>query len=683
MRPHSSLILAGLFLLIFPLSATAETQDGIRITADSIGYDKKDETYRASGNVRIEWNGAVLTSDGATLRNSDSQATATGNVLIEKGDDTLRAESVSLNLDSQLGEISNGNLFVKRGNFHLLGAEMQKTGENDYRIRKGYFTTCDSKVPSWKFSASELDVTREEYAVGKNAIFYIKDIPVLYLPYIVYPVATDRQSGFLIPRIGVSSLKGFYLEIPYYLVISPSQDATFFLDIQTKRGAGLGADYRYILPSGSKGELKPYLIYDTERDMMRGSLKATHQQIFSPTLFFRADLDMTIDRDFYRDFGEETGEYNKQYLESTAFLTKHWERNSLTTELKFYEDLYAASNGATLQKLPTITFTSFKQQVAGTPFFVSLDSNFTNFHRENGVKGQRLDIQPTLTYYTSPGGILEGSAWVGYRERIYNTYGGNSSNDLSEMGLPVVGASLSSTLTRVYEVNWGRLKKLKHTFIPQVGYSYMPLKNQDELPFFDYDDRLVAQNMISYSFTNYLTGKYLTEDNIPRYVDLAYFRISQGYEFSDTRRDVLAVVDEQRPFTDIRAEARINLMQWLFFNLDSRFNPYQLRFTTANVGLDATDKTGNSAGFSYHFSRDSVNYLQAALNISYVKPFIFHYVARYSLDSNRFLESVYALEYKQQCWGVNLSYHDRIDNKSFLVNFTLSGIGALGKVKAF
>lgn len=683
MRYNSSLILAGIFLLSMTPAAVAESPDGIKITADSIGYDKKDDSYRASGSVRIEWNGAVLTSDSAILDNRTSQATATGNVLIEKGNDTARADTASLNFDSQLGELTNGNLFVKRGNFHISGTEMQKTGENDYHINKGYFTTCDGKVPSWKFGASELDVTREEYAVGKNAIFYIKDIPVFYFPYIVYPVSTERQSGFLIPRVGVSSLKGFYLEIPYYQVISPSQDATFYLDIQSKRGAGLGADYRYLLTSGSKGEFRPYLIYDTDRDMMRGILKANHQQTFSSTLFFRADLDLSLDRDFYRDFGESSGVYNAQYLESTAFLTKHWERNALTAEVKFYEDLYAASNGSTLQKLPTITFTSFKQQVSDTPFYVSLDSNFTNFHRENGIKGQRLDIQPTLTYYTSPGGILEGSAWVGYRERLYNTYGGNTGENLDEMGLPVVGATLSSTLTRTYDVNWGRLKKIKHTVIPQLDYSYMPLKNQDDLPFFDYNDRLVAQNMITYSFTNYLTGKYFTEDNIPHYVDLAYFRISQGYEFSDTRRDVLAVVDERRPFTDIRAEARLNLMQWLFFNLDSRFNPYELHFTTTNVGVDATDKTGNSVSFSYHFSRDSINYLSGAVSFSKLKPLILHYAARYSPDSGRFLESVYALEYTQQCWGIGISFSDRPNNQSFLVSLTLSGIGSLGKIKPF
>ena len=682
MRYRTSQLLAGLVILLLPLAAAAETSDGVKITADSIGYDKKDETYRASGKVRIEWNGAVLTSDGATLRDRDSQATATGNVLIEKGEDTLRADAVSLNLDTQLGQITNGALFIKRGNFRLSGAEMLKTGENDYRIKKGFFTTCDGQVPSWKFSASELDVTREEYAVGKNAVFYIKDIPVMYLPYIVYPVATERQSGFLIPSVG--SRNGFFLQIPYYLVISPSQDFTFYSDVQPKKGVCLGADYRYILRAGSQGELKPYLIYDWDRDRVRGSLKGTHQQTLSPTLFFRTDLDMTLDRDFYEDYSEESGEYNRQYLESTAFLTKHWERHALTTEVKYYQDLYADTNGATLQSYPAITFTSFRQQVGATPFYLSFDANFTNFHREHGVKGVRFDLQPTLTYYATLGGILEGSAWFGYRERIYSTYGSNSGDSFDEMGLPVAGASISSTFSRVYDVAWGRMKKLKHIVIPQIDYTYMPYENQDQLPFFDYKDRLVPQNMVSYSITNYLTGKYLSDDGTPLYADLAYFRISQGYEISDSRRDVLAVVDDQRPFTDIRTEARINLLKRLSFDLDSRFNPYDVRFTTANTGISVSDNRGNSAGLSYRFSRNEVDYLEGRLTASYLHPFTFHYASRYSFDSGRFLESVYAMEYKQKCWSVILTYHDRIDkNNSFLVSFTLSGIGALGKVKAF
>lgn len=251
----SRLLLAFLLVLVFSagspaFEATLPVPGGLNVKADSITYDKKTDSYDAVGKVRIDWSGVIMFADQVSLRQSDNLAIAQGNVLFRKGEDTLDADRVTLDLETSKGEVENGRLFVKQGNFRLSGARMMKTGEDDYHVEKGFFTTCDGPVPSWKFGAAELDVTRNEYAEGKHAVFYIKDVPVLYFPYIVYPVMEERRSGFLMPRIGLSSKKGFYLEVPYYLVVDPSQDATFYLDVQTKRGAGVGAEYRYMLRAG-------------------------------------------------------------------------------------------------------------------------------------------------------------------------------------------------------------------------------------------------------------------------------------------------------------------------------------------------------------------------------------------------------------------------------------------------
>jgi LPS-assembly protein len=676
-------LLLGCVVPSLASEAVLPDSGGVQIKADSIAYDQSSEAYKATGKVRIDWSGIILFADTVFLRQQDNQAVAEGNVLFIKDENTLRGTSASMDLETEQGEINDAALFVKEGNFRLTGKTLQKTGVEDYHIENGTFTTCDGEVPSWKFKAAELDVSRNEYAVGKHAVFYIKDIPVLYFPYIIYPVQEERQSGFLLPHIGVSSKKGFYLEIPYYQVISPSQDATFYLDIQTQRGVGIGANYRYLLRSGGHGEANSYIIYDTDESKLRGIFDLNHQQSFSPTLFLSADINLTLDRQFYQDFGEASGVYNMQYLESSAFITKHWERFSLTSEVRYTENLYAENNKATLQELPIITFTGLKQQLADTPFYVSLDSNFTNFYRQNGLQGQRIFLNPRLTFYNSPLQGIEIAAWGGYQQRFYNTYGGDVATGSSDMGIPEVGASLSTTLSRVFDLEWGDLKKVQHTIIPEVSYAYLPLRNQDGLPFFDYNDRQVAQNMIGYSITNYLTGKYLSPDSPATYRDLAYLRLSQGYEFSGTRRDVLTLVDDQRPFTDIRVEAKVNPTDRISLLLDSRFNTYQVHLSTINIAANVSDSVGNSARLGYSFSRDEVNYLEGGLSISYIEPFVFHYMTRYSFDTNDFLESYYALEFKQQCWGLNFSYRERPGDSSFLVSFTLSGIGALGNIKAF
>jgi LPS-assembly protein len=656
---------------------------GIKINADSIAYDKNSDSYNASGKVRIDWSGIILFADTVSLRQQENRAVADGNVLFIKDENTLQGSQATMDLATQQGEIQDATLFVKSGNFRLTGKKLQKTGDDDYRIENGTFTTCDGEVPSWKFKAAELDVSKNDYAVGKHAVFYIKDVPILYFPYIIYPVLEERQSGLMIPRTGLSSKKGFYLEIPYYLVISPSQEATFYLDIQSKRGAGIGANYQYLMRSGGHGEAQAYLIYDTTENKMRGNLLQSHQQSFSPTLFFSSKIELTLDREFYQDYGEATGEYNRQYLESSAFITKHWEKYSLTTELRYTEDLIAENNKATLQELPIITFSGLKQQLFNTPLYVSMDATFTNYYRQEGLQGQRIALHPMLSFYSAAIPGIESAAWVGYLQRFYNTYDGELAPGESDSGIPDVGASFSSTLSRVYDLDWGNLQRVRHTIIPEIGYSYLPLKNQENLPFFDFTDRQVAQNMVSFSLTNYLTGKYPSPDSPASYRDLGYLRISQGYEFSGTRRDVLTLVDDQHPFTDIRVEAKVNPTERLAFLLDSRFNPYETNFSTTNIAADVSDSAGNSARLGYRFSRDEVRYLEGRFTVSYLDPFVFHYLTRYSFDTKDFLESYYALEFKQQCWGVNFSYRERPGDRRFLISFTLSGIGSLGNFKSF
>lgn len=651
--------------------------------ADTLTYEKADDVYRALGDVHLEWDGMKLVADSALLREAESTAEAEGNVVLTKDDDILRADRVTLNFDTEKGEIRNPDFFMRRGNFHLRGNNMQKVGAEDYRIDKGYFTTCDGTVPSWKFSAKDIDIVLGEYATAKNALFYVKDVPVLYFPYIIFPLKRERQSGFLMPKVGTSSKKGFNLDVPYYWAISRSQDATFDLDIQSKRGVGTGLDYRYIRKTGSEGTFRGYLIYDTKAEKFRGELSERHLEQFSPTLVFKSTVNYVSDHDFYRDYAEAFGTYNQKTVESDVFLTKHWRRFVLTPELRFTQDLEAPSNVATMQKLPVITFMG-TERLGPSPVYLTLDSNFTNFYREQGLMGQRVDMHPTVSLYANPAGYLQGSAWVGYGHRLYNTYDGGNVNGFRNIGLFDTGASISSTMAKVYDTGWPNLTKLRHMIVPEITYTYVQQRNQESLPFFDFNDRVVFENRIGYSISNYLTGKVVGEGDAPAiYREVAFLKLSQGYDFSGTRRDLLTSYDELHPFSDVRVEARVNPTKNLSFETDSRYNPYHTNFSTANVAVNLKDQLGDLLGLGYRFTRTQFDYLEGRLGIALIKPFIFNFNGRYSINAGAFLESYYSLEYKQQCWSVIFSYGDRQGNQEFFVNFALAGIGPFGRIRTF
>ncbi len=688
MKIFKALMLLPHILLVLALAQVALAQDltpvgPVRLGADQLSYEEGNGTYQAEGNVRIKYDDVTLQADNAVFKQEEGEAVVSGNVVMEREGDVLHGDRIRLNTVTEEGEVANGDLFIKKPNFHIRSEQMSKQGKDEYHMERGSFTTCDGDSPSWRFTARDLNLTLEEYATGKDVLFYVKDFPLLYLPYIIFPVKQERQSGFLLPRIGNSSKKGFNFNLPFYWAITPSQDATFNLDIQTKRGVGTGIDYRYLVKGGSGGSLGGYGIYDTSQSRFRGEILQRHLDATSDSLTFRSDINLASDRDFYRDFADATGEYNRQYLDSRAALTKKWRDHVLTAELIYIENMDAVSNKNTLQQLPSVSFTTIRRKLGRSPFFFSLQSDITNFYREQGTQGQRLTLHPTVTAYFQPARTLDVAAFAGYSQRFYNTHGDVQNNGAQGKGIADAGLSISSSFARVFDTGLPAVPKVRHLLLPEIAYSFVQEKTQDESPFFDYDDRVLGQNLVNLSLSNYFTGKFLQADGSSLYREIMFLRLSQGYQVSGSRRDLLTLADEGRTLTDLRLETRLSPFAGLSLDLDSRFNTYRGRFSTNIVNADFSGENGNRLAVGYHFSRETLEYLEGRVGVGLVKPLIFNYTGRYSFEKQDFLESIYALEYKHQCWGVTLSYRDRPDNREFMLTFTLAGIGAVGPLKTF
>lgn len=658
-----------------------EADDGIRIKADALDHSQSDDVITATGNVVLEWQGATLTSDNATYDRQKKFLKAGGKVVITKGGDAVRGESVSLDLDSGRGELVRGSIFLKQNNMHITSDSITRTGEDDYSASQGTYTTCDAEIPSWKFGASDLDVTIDEYGSAQDVVFYIKDVPVFYFPYLVFPAKRERQSGFLFPRFGWSRKKGAEIDIFYYLAISPSQEATIDLDIQTSRGVGTGLDYRYLRKRGSTGNLGGYLIYDLNTDSLRGSIAQSHREIFSPEMNLRTSINMTTDRSFLSDYGEKSGDYNRQSNDSTVNFLKTWQNYALTANLRYTQDYYAASNDATLQTLPEIGLAAVRQQIFSTPLYFDLDSSATNFYRESGVRGQRLYGFPRLTLVTGIPGYLHVSAYGGAHLRAYHTDGIPPASPIKDSDgslLPETSVHLATSFSRVYDINGDTLQKLRHEITPEVDYRYTTDQDQSRFPLYDFTDRIVHQNMLYYSLTSFLGGKFRNGE-ASEYRDLMRLKLTQGYSISGGRRDLLTLVDVNRPWTDLILESETWLHPQVRLTLDARYNVYDRRISSIAPGAELDDRRGTTAGISYRMAHHEVEYLEGRLATKILRPWVLGYSTRYSFDRHNFLESVYSAEYRHQCWSVLVSFIDRrVTNPSQSVHVSFNLLGAFG-----
>ncbi len=309
----------------------------IRMRADHISYDKTENTYVAEGKVEIWQGDRKLTADRVSLNAGTNEAEATGNVVLVQGGDVLQSKEMKIDLDTSRGIVLKGTLFLKQQNFYLRGEEIERVGEDTYRVKEGNFTTCDGDSPAWRFTGRETLVTLGEYASVHGATFEVKKIPLLYSPYLFFPVKTERQSGFLTPGVSYSNVAGPELKNAYFWAISKNTDATFYLDLAPQKGYGEGVEYRYIREKGSAGSFYGYHIREEDgyrqkytdqlgRPPDRWGWDLRHEEYFSQTFFAKARLRDFSDRLYLKDYGLTYQDRALEQAYSILSLTKNWER---------------------------------------------------------------------------------------------------------------------------------------------------------------------------------------------------------------------------------------------------------------------------------------------------------------------------------------------------------------------
>lgn len=664
------------------LAAEQAAAPGMVIRADAMSHDLASDTIKADGKVEMTWQDMTMTADHATFNRTTHTLTATGTVHLIKAGDTLSGDQLVMDTETGRAEMENGRIFMTQGNFRADGKQIARLGESDYALRSGGLTTCDAGVPSWKFGASELDVTLEEYATGRNVVFYVKDIPVFYFPYLILPVKRERQSGLLFPKFGNSSKRGLFVDIPFYWAISESQEATIDLDVQTKRGVGLGVDYRYLRSRTSEGSVGGYLIYDNNEKKERGQLVQFHKEQFSDSFNLITSLNLTSDRTFLQDYADQSGEYNRQYYDSRVVLTKFWDQWLTSAQAIYTQDFYSSSNTTTLQRAPELSLYGVREQLPGIPrLYLDLDLLLTNYYREKGLDGKRMVLAPRLTTTQELfDGRLNLSLFGGVQLRGYDTDSATTTGIKEDqlVAVPEAGVQLSSAFSRLYDIKLLDLERLRHELVPTLSFLYVGDKDQSSVPVFDHLDRMNAQQTITLSLANHIGGRIAKQGGIAEYRNLMTLRLLQSYTPSGTRSNLLTLTDDSRPWSDLALESDTWLHRHFRLLADLRYSHYTHRIAGTASGFEYNDQRGNTGRISYRMVDRQLDYLEAGATIALTNPVHLAYSTRYSFDKRDFLESNYTLEYRHQCWSMIVGYQERPNNRTWTVNFNLAGLFGIG-----
>lgn len=232
-----------------------------KIYADKITYKKKEGILLANGNVKLVDNKNTITAEYVKYNIKTKEVDAKKNVaLIDLKGNKLLASQLKYNLNTEIGEAYNIKSTMNDGSYaEAIKGNFNKK-KNLYSLKKTNYTTCKEKYnlkgklcPSWILSSKELIHDKKNKKVKhKNVFLKVKNIPILYSPYISHPDPTvKRQSGFLPPMIKTISNIGRTIKTPYFHVISKDKDITIMPILYTNENSIMNMSYRQAFKNGN------------------------------------------------------------------------------------------------------------------------------------------------------------------------------------------------------------------------------------------------------------------------------------------------------------------------------------------------------------------------------------------------------------------------------------------------
>lgn len=634
---------------------------------------------------------------------------AKGNVSISDDTDQLLAEEGALDLNNETGTFKEATILRETMDLHLEGETIAKTGVNTYRIQNGWVVTCKVKeenTPPWSFAASETQVTQGEYAVMKHATFRIKDVPVLYTPWLMVPVGNKRQSGLLFPEFSSSERNGFGFNLPLFINLSDSSDLTLYPEYYANRGIMPGIEYRYVLGAQQKGSLMASYLDDdlsdpsnaeywqetdyTHTNQDRYWVRGKLDHDFDNDVVTRVDLDIVSDRDYLTEFNagvtgfQESndnfsdvfgrGFQNKtsDLRENSLKLLKTWDGMALEGVFLGINDVREDETSPTpLWKLPSLDFTG-SQEIGDTSLTLDWDTDYVNYYRENGVGGHRFDLYPRLSAPIPLGPYFESRAEAGVRETFYSvqTFGDGEwdKDDTPNRLLGDFHAEIGTTLLRDFALNMGDTKGITHNLRPYIKYDYLTDTDQEDLPDFDSVDRKDDQNKITYGIDNFfdLFGSNSKGKDTER--EYGHLKIQQSYDLRDEASD--------NPFSAVNVKFRWNPIETAKLIYKTDIDVYGAGFTSHTVEASYENSRGDFLNFDYRYGDEGdTQQINLDAKAQLFDTIFAAYTIEHSLSESSVIEQNISLMYQPACWSVELQSKYTPGDHIISVLFNLANIG--------
>ena len=687
------------------------------ITADYGHYNPTGDSV-LQGNVVIDQEGRTIRADQVTIDSTQTHASALGRVQLAQSGLLTQSDAINYNLKTQTGDLNNSFYISEQQHAHGHASQIKRQNENLVVLKDASYTACPpEQKPAWKIQAKQIELDQATgRGVTRGTKLYVKDVPVLAVPYFNFPIDDRRTTGLLSPNFGYSNEGGVQLTAPVYLNLAPNYDLTLTPSYMSKRGAKLDAEFRYMTENFGSGRIwGGYLPNDNHyEDTDRSDLHFLHDWKINNQWSTNLEYNYASDKDYFADFN------NNPNTRTDLNLRRAWELNyrngipGLKAQLKV-EDFQTLDQSIKDADKPYARLPQFLlNYVGGNPQGLQYEfNNDTAYFKKSITDGSALESSGTRIYnqFAVRYNYLTPSWFYAIPEisvRSINTFYDQDSKegrDLSisddlEKSVAVPQFSFATGVTFEKE------GKYLQSISPRAFYAYSPYKKQDDHPNFDsttasinYDqlfnpyrfyghDRLDDNNFLSLGVTYSL----LDTEGLER----IKASIGQSYYFSDRRVTLNQQPDEfdtQRhtgPIVSVSSQLNQNFTiaansAWMS-NGDNAQRDFQAYYA---------GEKGNLYNVGY-FYRSNIQDRQSSYDqavASFIQPIKDNWRnmghAQHDLDNSLMREYFLGVNYESSCWAISVygrSYYNDLDDpnspdvhrkRAVMAEVTLKGLGAL------
>jgi LPS-assembly protein len=693
-------------------------QQPIEATADR--SELEGDMVRFFGSMEARQGYRLLRASQGEFNRATGFGTLLGDVELREPGLLLRGATGSIDTRTGEARLTAGQIVLHEQHMHGGADLMLRRSDGNINLDDAAYSYCPPMQESWILKADEVELNLDEgFGIARDATIELGGVPIIYTPYLEFPLDDRRKTGFLWADIGDDSRGGLDLATPYYFNLAPNYDATFTPRYIDERGLLTELELRYLSRAVGYWEVggawisgdDEYQLDRPNKDGDRWLATGEQRGLFEQRWRTRIDFTKTSDDEYFSDIDTTSLDARQStellQLGQVDYLGDNW----LAT-LKL-EDFQTISRDVVLEPYATLPQLNVTRTRASENFALNLlwETEYSRFDHGDRIEGHRL--------YNSVGADFPMQAvWgfftptVKYRQINY---------DLDEQirfdgapdDTPSVGAPMFSLDTGLFferYTRWGL-----QTLEPRVYYLWSDYQDQTGLPDFDtsrltfaYDqlfrdtrfsghDRIDDAKQVSVGVTTRFHSRETGRE-------LLVAGIGQIYYFEDREIDI----PPADPFatdgsSQIAAQFGLSPAENWDFRSEWQWNTQEkeLEQTSVQFGWAGPGEAILNLGYSYRRNRTNanlgrdINQVDISSYVPVTRDWRIFFRSLYSIENRDRVNDLAGIEYNSCCWRVRLAYQRFADQRTnqnnpelveyenaIYVQIQFKGLGGIGSTIA-